>query len=98
MIGIGDTEEFLWDSGNRDKNLIRHDVHWQECEEAFFDEAKKIHPDPQHSRTEERYILLGKTFVGRLLFIIFTIRDKKIRVISARNLNKKELYLYEKET
>ena len=88
----------MWDAGNRDKNLVRHKVHWQECEEVFFDEAKKIHPDPNHSHAEKRYILLGKTFIGRLLFIVFTIRDKKIRVISARDLGKKERSLYEKET
>jgi len=82
--------EFIWDKGNKDKNWLKHRVSNQEGEEAFFDENKKITKD-----LEKRYILLGKTKKNRLLFIVFTIRNKKIRVISARDINKKEVYLYE---
>ena len=70
----------------------------QECEEIFFDQEKKIFKDILHSGREERYILLGQTKENRLLFIVFTIRASKIRVISARDLNKKEKKLYEEET
>ena len=62
------TEEFEWDTFNRDKNLVKHGVYWQECEQAFFDTDKKVFHDTLHSGTERRYILLGKTFGGRLLF------------------------------
>lgn len=65
-----------------------------ECEEAFFEANKKIYKDIFHSSDENRYILLGCTFEKRVLFIVFTIRNKKIRVISARDLNKKENHLY----
>lgn len=85
--------EFEWDKGNLDKNFKKHQVTNQECEEVFFDEDKKILKDILHSDQEERYLLIGQTAAGRLLFIVFTLRNKKIRVISARDINKKELNL-----
>lgn len=87
--------EFQWDKGNRDKNK-KHCVEDSECEEVFFDEGKVIFNDNEHSDKEKRLILLGKTGKGRLLYIAFTLREKKIRIISARVINKKEVFLYEK--
>lgn len=89
---------FQWDKGNIDKNLSKHGISDQECEEVFFDRNKRILKDILHSGKENRYILLGQTKSGRLLFIVFTIRNNKIRIISARKLNKKEKHLYEKRT
>ena len=89
--------EFQWDKGNKGKNYQKHKVTDQECEEAFFDQSKKILKDVLHSHVEERYILLGQTKENRILFIVFTIRSGKVRVISARDLNKKENRLYEEE-
>ena len=87
--------EFEWNKGNRDKNLEMHGVSDEECEEIFFDSKKKILKDAIHSINEERYILIGQTKLKRILFLVFTIRKNKIRVISARDLNKKEKHLYE---
>src|ERR1017187_9443422 len=81
---------FEWDGGNRKKSLLKHDVSNEECEEAFFDNNKEIQKDVLHSTTEERYVLLGQTKKKRLLYIIFTVRKDKIRVISPRDINKKE--------
>lgn len=81
---------FQWDSGNQDKNWSKHSVTNQECEEVFFDSSKKILKDILHSDNEERYILLGYTKQQRVLFIVFTIRRGKVRLISARDLNSKE--------
>ena len=89
---------FQWDKGNVDKNLKKHNVSNSEVEEIFYDKHKKLFTDRLHSGNEERLRIIGKTKKDRLLFIVFTIRDKKVRVISARNLNKKEVYLYEKKT
>jgi len=86
--------EFEWDSGNIDKNLIKHRVRDEECEEVFFDPGKRMLRDVVHSANEERHILIGKTKGQRALFIIFTVRKKKVRVISARDLSKKELRAY----
>lgn len=89
---------FQWDKGNIDKNLLKHGISDQECEEVFFDPNKRILKDILHSGKENRYILLGQTKLGRLLFVAFIIRNNKIRIISTRNLNKKEKHLYEKRT
>jgi len=98
MITIKKPLEFEWDKGNKDKNWLKHRVTNEECEEVFFDKNKKILKDVLHSDKEKRFIVLGKTKKGRLLFVVFTIRNKKIRVISTRDINKKEVILYEKKT
>ncbi len=90
--------EFEWDNGNRDKNFIKHKVMDSECEEVLFDHLKKMLNDLLHSGSEERYVVIGKTKNKRLLFIVFTMRKHKIRVLSARDLNRKERHLYEEET
>jgi len=89
---------FQWNTGNIDKNLIKHRVSNEECEEVFFDSSKKVYKDPLHSDVENRFILIGATKQKRLLFVVFTMRGGKVRVISARDLNKKEQRLYEKRT
>lgn len=90
--------EFEWDKGNIGKNK-KHKVEDKEAEEVFFDEGKVTLKDKIHSTDlEERFILLGKTKKDRLLYIVFTERKEKIRIISARNINKKEVHLYEETT
>lgn len=87
--------EFEWDEGNSGKNQ-KHEVSDQEAEEPFFSERKFIFKDILHSGNEERFRLIGKTKKGRLLLVVFTYRKKKVRIISARDTNKKEEILYEK--
>ena len=89
--------EFEWDAGNRNKNKTLHGVSNEEAEESFFDPGKKVLRDASHSSDEERYLVIGKTKRERLLFVVFTMRDNKIRIISARDLNKRERYLYEEK-
>ncbi len=81
---------FEWDDGNSLKNLISHQVADGECEQVFFHMPLIVHEDVKHALIEKRWYLLGKTSTGRLLFLDFTIRDHLIRVISARDMNKKE--------
>lgn len=88
--------EFEWDKGNIGKNK-KHRVEDKETEEAFFDKHRFIFKDKVHSKHEERFRILGKTKRGKLLFIVFTKRGKRVRIISARDINKKEAYLYEKK-
>jgi uncharacterized protein len=87
---------FEWDKGNSHKNWKKHGITNEQAEEVFFDEKKKIAKDVFHSGTEKRWILLGTTKNGELLFIVFTVRNNIIRIVSARYTNKKEAYLYEK--
>lgn len=96
MTTLPDPLQFQWDKGNKDKNFIKHRVHNNEIEEIFYDKKKKIFTDIIHSEYEKRYRIIGKTKKNRLLFIIFTIRGQYIHVISGRDLNKKEMCLYEK--
>ncbi len=87
---------FEWDKGNIDKNLKKHNVSSQETEEVFFNKPIVFSEDKKHSTTEIRYMLWGKTNTNRKLTIFFTIRNNKIRVISARDTRKKERGEYEK--
>lgn len=84
-----------WDKGNSEKPK-QHGLTLEETEEAFFDENKIIFGDWKHSITEQRITLLGKTKRGKLLNVTYTVRGNKIRVITARPTNKKEVNLYEK--
>ena len=86
---------FEWDRGNSNKNQIKHGVTNEECEEVFFDDEKRILQDVLHSGKEERYIIIGRTRKQRLLFVVCSMRGKKFRIISARDLNKREKHLYE---
>ncbi|MFW5443576.1 MAG: BrnT family toxin [Methylococcaceae bacterium] len=87
---------FQWDEGNSEKNWISHQVTKSECEQLFFNQPLLIADDEKHSEIEKRYYALGQTDDGRLLFIVSTIRANLIRVISARDMSKKERGVYQK--
>ena len=87
---------FEWDEGNINKSKKKHDLVWWTIEEIFFNEPLPIFEDSKHSQEERRYYTLGKTDDNTRLFVVFTVRNKKIRVISARKMNKKERTYYEK--
>ncbi len=86
---------FEWDSGNLTKNPQKHRISNEETEEIFFrepwvaDAARSEDPEP-------RWAALGRSEQGRMLRIVFTVRGRKLRVISARPANKKETNNYEK--
>ncbi len=86
---------FDWDFGNIDKNWIKHRVALAECEQVFFNRPFVINPDPSHSLHEARFFALGSTAEGRYLFMVFTLRGPLIRVISARDMTRKERKVYE---
>lgn len=87
---------FDWDEGNSEKNQLSHQVSRIECEEVFFNEPLVIFSDDKHSMFEKRWYLLGKTDNERKLFIVFTVRKEMVRVISARDMSKKEREYYAK--
>lgn len=91
---VKDTLFFDWNKGNSEKNK-KHGVDDEEAEEPFIDEHKVVMEDAKHSLKERRYLLLGKTIKERKLAVIFTMRREKIRIISARDMNKKERKVYE---
>jgi uncharacterized protein len=81
---------FQWDEGNADKNLEKHGVTDEECEEVFFNEPLVVGEDAAHSPDEPRGYALGQTNAGRKLFVVFTVRSDRIRVISARDMTRRE--------
>ena len=85
---------FEWDDGNEGKNWERHRVSDAECEEIVFNDPLVASTDPEHSQAEPRFLALGRTDAGRHLFVAFTIRRDLIRVISARDMTKRELRSY----
>ena len=94
---LDDIEGFQWDKGNIEKNRQKHKVLNSECEQVFFNEPLIIADDVKHSQKEKRWFVLGRTELDRKLFIVFTIRNKIIRVISARDMTKRERKIYNEE-
>ncbi len=98
MVKLGQLLEncvgFEWDQGNATKNWDRHDVSRGECEQVFFNKPLIVKRNKKHSTFENRYYALGKTDLSRLLFIAFTVRHEKIRVISARDMSEAEMERY----
>ena len=92
---IANVTGFQWDEGNLLKNWEKHRVSAVECEQVFFNNPLIAVRDEQHSDSESRFYLLGQTDTGRKLFVVFTTRDNLIRVISARDMSRKERKIYE---
>lgn len=86
---------FEWDQENIEKNWLKHKVSPVECEQVFFNQAL-VAEDLKRSQREKRYYALGLTDDKRLLFVAFTIRENLIRVVSARDMSRKERKKYEK--
>jgi uncharacterized protein len=86
---------FEWDKHNTEKIKTKHDVTAVECEQIFFNIPVIAGEDVKHSKIENRFYVLGQTDAGRLLFMVFTVRNDKLRVISARDMNRKERRVYQ---
>ncbi len=84
---------FDWNKANRSK-CEKHGISCISIE-RFFRQETWIAPDPKHSESEERFIAIGKHENGRPMFVVFTLRDKLIRPISARFMHAKEAKKYE---
>jgi uncharacterized protein len=91
---ISNCTGFEWDQGNNIKNWEKHDVTSWECEQIFFNKPIILKRDKEHSVLENRFYVLGRTNMDRLLFAVFTIRNEKIRVISARDMTDAEMERY----
>jgi uncharacterized protein len=100
MFDFSQIVGFDWDEGNSLKSAEKHGVSQVEAEQIFADTQLLVVDDARHSQDEARYQALGRTIDGRLLHVTFTLRgnQSKIRVISARNMNRKERNNYGQET
>ena len=100
MIDFDAIVGFEWDHGNERKTESKHGVSQSEAEQIFFNEPLLILDDIKHSQSEARLHAYGKTDESRLLHVTFTLRaaNTRIRVISARDMHRKERARYAKET
>lgn len=96
MIDLSKIVGFNWDDGNDRKNE-KHGVSMAEAEQVFFNVPLLMLDDASHSHTEPRIHALGKTDEARTLHITFTLRQsgQLIRVISARDMHRKERAIYD---
>ncbi|PJC64086.1 MAG: hypothetical protein CO021_06060 [Deltaproteobacteria bacterium CG_4_9_14_0_2_um_filter_42_21] len=86
---------FDWDQWNVQKNEMKHGVSHLEAESAFFDPGYKLFQDQKHSTAKElRYILYGYSIENRVLMVGFTLKKKKVRIITARQASRKERVIY----
>ncbi|HUD06793.1 MAG TPA: BrnT family toxin [Candidatus Saccharimonadales bacterium] len=86
---------FDWDEGNLSKNRKKHSVGMQEAEQIFFNKPLLLSDTNLHSTSEKRYKALGKTNDNRELLAIFTLRNNKLRIISIRDMSRRERKEYE---
>src|SRR5262245_39083685 len=86
---------FQWNEGNTEKNWVQHQVSQGEAEQVFFNRPLVVVEGVQRAELRRRYYALGQTDASRLLFIVFTIREELIRVISARPMSRRERRVYE---
>jgi len=93
-VSMPEWDGFDWSGGNAEKNWERHGVSPSESEQIFFNRPMFVSDDIAHSEHEKRFYVLGQTDGRRELFIAFTMRGKHIRVISARDMNRKERRIY----
>jgi uncharacterized DUF497 family protein len=86
---------FEWDPEKAESNRQKHGVSFEEAMSAFADSLSFTISDPDHSRGEQRYLLLGLSYERRLLVVFHTERGETIRIISARRAGRREKRLYE---
>ncbi|PIT99925.1 MAG: hypothetical protein COT74_07335 [Bdellovibrionales bacterium CG10_big_fil_rev_8_21_14_0_10_45_34] len=90
---------FEWDARKARSNLKKHDISFEEASAVFFDSEALDGPDISHSEFEPRYLRIGASLKDRILLVAYTLRRNedgttKIRIISARQANKKERKAY----
>lgn len=90
-----DVEAFDWDAGNMEKSEDKHTVSWTEAEQVFFNRPMVV-AESQTADRESQHFALGNTNAGRQLTIVFTIRGRSLRVISARPMSRRERRVYGK--
>jgi uncharacterized protein len=87
--------KFDWNPDKARTNLAKHQVSFQEAATVFEDPLSITFPDPNHSIGEKRWVIMGQSANGRLLFVAHTDRDDLTRIISAREVTRREQRIYE---
>ena len=89
---------FQWDENKAKSNLAKHGVGFAEATTVFGDPQSLTIPDPEHSQTEDRFVIMGSSHRQKLLVVVHTERGDSIRIISARRASRKERKSYEENT
>ncbi|WP_306790458.1 BrnT family toxin [Tolypothrix sp. FACHB-123] len=89
---------FEWDANKQRRNEQKHKVSFEEAATVWTDPLALIAPAPQHSLEEEREWIIGESHQGRLLVVVYTMREETIRIISARLATKRERQQYAEES
>ncbi|MBI1981862.1 MAG: BrnT family toxin [Methylocystis sp.] len=99
MVNFEHVVGFEWDQGNARKNVEKHGVSQAEAEQIFVNDPLIVTDDLAHNESEPRYHALGRTDASRLLHVTFTLRSNgtHIRIISARDMSRKERQRYEQD-
>jgi len=87
--------EFEWDETKERRNVRKHGVAFDEAAETFYDLLGLERPDPEHSKTEDRWIRLARSERDRLLVTVFVERRNGIRIVSSRRATRREVKTYE---
>ena len=94
---MGDLQ-FTWDPAKAAANLRKHGVAFEDASTVFRNPLAKVLPDPTHSEREQRSLILGHSVGGRLLLVVFTETEERIRIISARDVSARERREYEEHS
>jgi len=88
---------FEWDPGKARQNRRKHRVSFQEAATVFGDPLAVTYPDPDHSTSEQRFITVGMSSAGQVLFVAHADRNENVRIIGARKTTKRERKHYEEK-
>ncbi len=97
LVGMNELS-FEWDLKKAESNITKHGVSFEEAKAVFYDERALVIPDPDHSKVEERFIIMGMGDQSRVLVVVHCLRGNNgvIRIISARKAGTKEMQSYRK--
>jgi len=87
---------FEWDEKKARSNLAKHDVSFEEATTTFGDPNSLTIPDPAHSQSEDRFIIMGSSIRQKILVVVYTERGDNVRIITARHAGRNERKTYEK--
>jgi uncharacterized DUF497 family protein len=88
--------KFIWDEDKNQKNIKSHNISFEEAKTVFYDPNAKIIYDPDHSKGEDRFVILGLSKILNLLVVCHCYKEKEeqIRIFSARKATKNEKKQY----
>jgi uncharacterized DUF497 family protein len=93
-----DRLQFAWDPAKAAANLRKHGVSLEDASTVFRNPLAKVLPDSTHSEQEQRWLIVGHSAGGRLLLVVFTETEERIRIISAREASARERREYEEHS